>query len=76
MELNDFISKFAETIEAETLIEANTNYREIEEWSSLSGLMVMGMIDDEYNVTINGNILKELNTVKELFDKVVELTNE
>lgn len=72
MELNEFIENFAaqfdDTDPAE--ITATTRFRDLEEWSSLIALAVLGMIDEEYDVQLKGNEMREANTVQELFDLV------
>lgn len=35
--------------------------------SSLSSLAIISMIDDEYDVVINGNDLRNCNTIEDLF---------
>lgn len=72
MELNEFVTNFAdqfdETDPAE--INAGTNFRDLEEWSSLVGLSVIAMIDEEYDVTLRGDDMRKANTVEELFEIV------
>ena len=43
------------------------NFRQLDEWSSLSSLAIISMIDDEYDVVINGNDLRNCNTIEDLF---------
>ena len=72
MEMNEFIEKFAEQfdeIEVETL-NADTNFRNLEGWSSLVALLVISMIDEEYNITITGDDMKKQATIGDLFNLV------
>lgn len=72
MEIKEFIEKFAEQFD-ETPISAlspDTNFRELDEWSSLSALAILGMVDDEYDVQLKGNEMRAVNTIQELFDLV------
>lgn len=72
MEMNEFIEKFAEQfdeIEVETLT-AYTNFRSLEGWSSLVALLVISMIDEEYNITITGDEMKKQTTIGDLFNLV------
>lgn len=39
----------------------------LDEWSSPSSLAIISMIDDEYDVVINGNDLRNCNTIEDLF---------
>ena len=72
MEKNEFIEKFAEQfdeIEVETL-NADTNFRNLEGWTSLVALLVITMIDEEYSITITGDDMKKQTTIGDLFNLV------
>ena len=72
MELNDFISKFAflfdETDENE--FKAETVFNGLDEWSSLTALSVIAMVDEEYDVTLRGDDILNANTIEDLFNIV------
>lgn len=72
MEINEFIEKFAEQLDETpaSALTPETNFRELEEWSSLSALAVLGMVDDEYDVQLKGNEMRAANTIQELFNLV------
>lgn len=69
MELNDFIEKFSSQFEETELseIQKNTRFKELEEWSSLMSLSIIAMVDDEYEVSLKGDDIRDSNTVEELF---------
>lgn len=72
MDLNVFVENFAdqfdETDPAE--ITAATRFRDLDEWSSLLGLSIIAMVDDEYDVTLRGDDMRKANTIEELFEIV------
>ncbi len=72
MELNDFIKNFASQFEETDaiLFAAKTNYKELDEWSSLLTLSVIAMVDEEYGVIIKGEDIRNSQTVSELFELV------
>ena len=72
MKLDEFISNFADQFDDtdSSEITATTNYRELEEWSSLIALSVIAMVDDEYDVTLKGNDITGCTTVEDLFNLV------
>lgn len=72
MEIKEFINNFAEQLDdtPATALNPETLFRELEEWSSLSALAILGMIDDEYDVQLKGNEMRGANTIQELFDLV------
>lgn len=72
MEIKVFIQNFANQFE-ETELEVftpETNYRDLDEWSSLIGLSVLAMIDEEYDVQLKGEEMRSTKTIQELFDLV------
>lgn len=72
MEINEFIEKFAEIFDdtdASTLT-PQTNFRELDEWSSLSALGVMALADEEFDVELSGVEMKKANTIQELYELI------
>jgi acyl carrier protein len=72
MELNEFISNFADQFDDTDAsgIQANTVFKELDEWSSLIALSVIAMVDEEYDITIKGDDIRNSNTVEDLFNAV------
>lgn len=72
MEFKDFISNFAEQFDDTdaSLITADTKYRELDEWSSLMALSILAMIDEEYDVSLKADEMRQAKTIQELFDLV------
>jgi acyl carrier protein len=72
MELNEFIEKFAEQFDETDASEfkADTEFKALDEWSSLSALSIIAMIDDEYDVTIKGDDIRNSETIEDLFNLV------
>lgn len=72
MEVIEFLKNFADQFDDTDAseIKTDTNFRELEEWSSIVSLAVLNMIEKKYNVTIIFSELRGINTVQELFDLV------
>ena len=72
MELKEFIENFADQFEdTETSeIQADTEYRELDEWTSLTALSIIAMIDEEYDVQLKADEMRKTQTIQELFDLV------
>ena len=49
-------------------ITPETELESIEEWSSLTKLSLIVMLDDECGKTINNDIIKSLRTVQDIMD--------
>lgn len=72
MELKDFIENFADQFDDTEASElsAETKYKELDEWSSLIALSVIAMVDEEYDVAIKGDDIRNSETIQQLFDIV------
>lgn len=72
MNLDDFIKKLAELFEEtdSSEIKADTVFHDLDEWSSLMGLNVIAMIDEEYGVLLKGDEIKNSKTFADLFEIV------
>lgn len=70
MEIKEFIEKFAETIEVENVesLTPETEFRELDEWSSLVYLSVIVMMDEEFDTQIEQAEFKKLRTIQDLYD--------
>ena len=66
-----FITLFKETLEMEDQdIALDTKFRDLENWDSLSFLSVLAMLDEEYDVVIEGNDFRQLVTIEDLINEV------
>ncbi len=72
MEMNDFLTKFVELFDetGADVFTAETKFKELDEWSSLLALSVIAMVDEEYNITIQGEDIRNANTIADLFNNV------
>jgi acyl carrier protein len=72
MNIDDFIRKIENEIEEikPGTLKPDTNFRSIAEWSSMHALILIALIDTDYNVTINGEDLRSSKTINDLFNIV------
>lgn len=72
MELKEFIENFANQFDDTDAseIKADTVYKELDEWSSLIALSIIAMVDEEYDIAIKGDDIRNSNTVEDLFNAV------
>lgn len=70
MELQEFLKGFANQFDDTDAneINENTNFKELEEWSSLTSMSVIAFVRTQYGKTITGEEIRKNTTVKELFD--------
>jgi acyl carrier protein len=72
MNLDQFIENFADLFDETDpdTIKATTQFKDLEEWSSLVALSVIAMIDEEYDIEFRGDDIRGSNTVKDLYDRI------
>ncbi len=66
--LQSFTEQFDET--DPSTVTLDTKFKEIGEWSSMVALMVIAMVDENYNKKITGADLREADTIEQLFDRI------
>lgn len=72
MELNQFTTNFAaqfDDTDADQFI-PSTDFRALEEWSSLIALSIIAMVDEEYEVKLKGDDIRNSKTIEDLFNIV------
>lgn len=72
MELQDFIKNLADQYDDVEVSDftPETKFKEFDEWSSLTSLSIIAMVDDEYDITLKGDDIRKADTVQDLFDIV------
>lgn len=67
----EFIEKLKEALEIEDReLNLTDKFREYPEWDSLAFLSVIAMIDEEYDVIIEGKDFKKLETVSDIVNEI------
>lgn len=75
MTIEEFVEKVQDELQdtpAEQ-ITADTNYKELDEWGSLTSLSLISMVEEEYDKLITGADVRAKNSVRELWEYVESL---
>ncbi len=72
MEINDFVKNFAEQFDETDIDEfsADTNFRDLEEWSSFNALSIIAMVDEVYRIKLTGDDIIKSTTIQDIFEVV------
>lgn len=72
MEIKSFIENFADQFDDTDarVFTPETVFHDLDEYSSLIALSIIGMVDEEYGVTLSGNEMKSAVTIQDLFNIV------
>lgn len=68
--MEQFLENFhdlLEETERET-ITAETQFKNLDEWDSMTALMLIAMFDEQYSIKINGDSIKNADTLADLYE--------
>lgn len=70
--LEEFVNLFAELFDDTDASEftSSTEFRALDEWSSLIGLSVIAMVDEEFGVALKAKDFREVTTIEDLYNTV------
>ncbi|WP_159950358.1 acyl carrier protein [Polaribacter septentrionalilitoris] len=63
-----FIENFKNILDEEPnfKLEVSSKFRDLDEWDSLTALSLIAMLDEEYNVTVTGDQVKDMETIEDV----------
>lgn len=72
MDFKEFIEKFEDVFDDTDIstLQPDTQFRELDEWTSMIALSTMAMVCDEYDVELTADEMRSANTFEELFNTV------
>jgi acyl carrier protein len=72
MNLEKFIDGFANQFDETdpSTISADTVFKSLDEWSSLTALSIISFVDEEYGISITGDDIQKAHTVVDLFKTI------
>lgn len=73
MSLEEFVTRFAEEFD-ETPAEqfkADTIFKDLDEWGSLTALSIIAMVDEEFDKSITGANLRSVATIQDLYNLIM-----
>ncbi|MFT4645279.1 MAG: acyl carrier protein [Planctomycetota bacterium] len=70
--MNEFITNFYEILDDTEAVEINkkTDFKNLDEWDSMTTLMLIAMVDEKYEKQINGADIKESSTLADLHIRI------
>ena len=72
MDIQEFIAKFEDVFDDTDMstLQPDTQFRELDEWTSMIALSTMAMVCDEYDVELTADEMRSANTFEDLFNTV------
>ena len=70
MTLDEFVKAFAAEFDEtpEDQFKADTEFKSLDEWSSLTALSIIAMVDEQMDKTITGADIRASKTIGDLFN--------
>ena len=70
MSLDEFVKAFAAEFDEtpEDQFKADTEFKTLEEWGSLTALSIISMVDEQMDKTITGADIRASKTIEDLFN--------
>lgn len=70
MEIKEFIEKFAEAIEIENIevLTPETAFHDLDEWSSISVILLIAFVDEEFEKELTQVQIKDAKTIQDLYN--------
>lgn len=70
MTLDEFVKAFAAEFDdtPEDQFKADTEFKSLEEWSSLTALSIISMVDENMDKTITGANIRASKTIEDLYN--------
>lgn len=72
MTFESFLDKFKEQLMEDdpSIVKAETKFRDLGSWDSLTAMAIITMIEDEYKVKVNEATFKSFKTVEDIYNYV------
>lgn len=70
MTIQEFISGLQKELEIESKLESQTNLKELDEWDSMTAMLLIGYVSNEFNITLTSNDLDALTTIDSLIQRI------
>lgn len=72
MDINTFVTKIEEQYSeaAPGSFTALTKFKEEPEWGSLTALMIVAMVDQDFNKKVTGDMIESCQTIQDLFNQL------
>ncbi len=69
MTLDEFFEHFLEELDVVDLkdIDTSTNFNQIPGWDSINALIIIAMIEENFDVSINSSDLEQCKTIADLY---------
>lgn len=68
--IEEFIAKLEEEFEdiEKGILHPDFDYRKIDNWGSMHALIIIALVDTEFDISLSGSDLKSTKTIRDLYN--------
>lgn len=70
MNTSIFLKELSEELELENDLNLNTNLKELDEWDSMTAMLLIGYVSSNFEITLNSKDLESVTDVQSLVDRI------
>jgi acyl carrier protein len=70
MKIEHFCELLKEELNEKTTITPETNFKELESYGSLSAVLVMQLVENQFGVSLNPRSFRNINTIGDLTEAI------
>lgn len=70
MNKKHFFLRLEEDLELEIEINGETNIKDLDDWDSMAAMVLIGLVNEEFSVTLNSDDIENITTVNSLMERI------
>lgn len=70
MTKEDFYKELIEELEIEETVDKDTNIKDLDEWDSMTAMVLIGFVSDNFDVILNADDIAALSTLESIADRI------
>lgn len=70
MTKDNFLLKLEDELELDTKLTLETNIKDIEEWDSMTAMVLIGILSNEFGISLKLEEIESLTTINSIIERV------
>lgn len=70
MDKNDFFLRLQEDLELDKEVNGETNIKDLDEWDSMAAMVLIGLVNEEFSITLNSDDIENITSVNSLIERI------
>lgn len=70
MTKEQFLHELTEELELESTISLKTNIKQLDEWDSMTAMLLIGYVSSNFDITLTGKDIDQIDTFESLVQKI------